>query len=96
MSAAVVSLLNVLPPDEHDRLFPLMAKGAAVYEKLSGRRPSKALVWRHARKGVAGVMLKTVSVGGTMMTTPRWIVEHWAAIDTARRAPKRQRKGTSR
>ena len=83
-------LLSVLPETEHDRLFPLMAGAPAVYEKLTGRRPHRSLVWRHATQGVAGVKLRTVSVGGTLMTTPRWIVQHWADVDAARRAPTRR------
>ena len=86
---AVTSLLSVLPESEHDQLIPLLADGPAIYEKLTSRRPHRSLVWRHATKGVAGVKLKTVSVGRTLMTTARWIVEHWAAVDAARRAPKR-------
>jgi len=94
--ADLSTLLNVLPLDQHDRLFPLMAEGPVLYEKMSGRRPDKSLVWRHATKGVHGVKLKTVSVGRTRMTTPRWIVEHWAAVEAARSAPKRRRKGVTR
>ena len=81
----MTSLLSVLPENEHDRLFPLMAQGPAIVEKLTGRRPHRSLLWRHATKGIQGVRLKTVSVGRTLMTTPRWIVAHWAAVDRARR-----------
>ena len=92
----VADLLSALPADEHDKLFRLMAEAPALYEKLTGRRPHKSLVWRHTKKGVQGVKLKTVSVGGTLMTTPRWIVQHWVDVDTARRAPKKRRRGDSR
>jgi hypothetical protein len=90
----IAALLSVLPESEHDRLIALLADGPAMYEKLSGRRPHRSLVWRHAKRGVAGVTLKTVSVGGTLMTTARWIVEHWEAVDAARRAPKRKRRAS--
>ena len=93
---AVTSLLSVLPESEHDRLIPLMADAPAIYEKLTSRRPHRSLVWRHATKGVGGIKLKTVSVGRTRMTTPRWIVKHWEAVDAARRAPKRRRAGGAR
>ncbi len=85
-------LLSVLPENEHDKLFPLMAQAPALYEKLSGRRPHRSLVWRHATKGVEGVTLRTVSVGRCLMTTARWIVEHWAAVDAARRKPKAKKR----
>ena len=93
--AHVEALLAVLPKIEHDKLFPLMAGAPAVYEKLTDRRPHRSLVWRHATKGVSGVKLRTVSVGGTLMTTARWVIEHWAAIDAERRKPtaKQRRKG---
>ena len=81
----MTSLLSVLPESEHDRLFPLMAEGPVIVEKLAGRRPHRSLLWRHAMKGVVGVRLKTVSVGRTLMSTPRWLCEHWAAVDRARR-----------
>lgn len=67
-----------------------MAGAPAIYEKLTGRRPHRCLVWRHATKGVHGVRLRTVTVGATRMTTPRWIIEHWQAVDEAR---LRGRKG---
>ena len=85
MSAVATDLLSVLPESEHDRLFPLMADGAAVYAKLTGRRPHRSLLWRHAIKGIAGVKLRTVRVGRTFMSTPRWVVEHWTAVDAAAR-----------
>ena len=79
------TLLSVLSESERDRLFKVLAEGPSFYEKLSGNRPHRSMLWRHARKGVAGQFLRTVSVGGTLMTTPRWVVEFWAAIDAARR-----------
>ena len=94
--APETTLLSVLPESEHDYLIPLMAGAPAVYERFTGRRPHRSLVWRHATKGVAGVKLKTVSVGRTLMTTPRWIVEHWAAVAEARANPKRRRKVAAR
>ncbi len=91
--AAATSLLSALPEAEHDKLFPLLADGPKVVELLTGWRPHKTVLWRHARKGVAGVKLRTVSVGGRrVMCTPRWLVEFWAAVDAARRAPSKQRR----
>ncbi len=90
------TLLSVLPESERDQLIPLLADGPAFYEKLTGKRPHRSLVWRHATRGVRGVRLKTVSVGRTLMTTARWIVEHWEAVDAARHSPKGKRKGAVR
>ncbi len=77
-------MIELLPKDP-DRLFPLMAEGPKVTEKLSGKRFHKSVLFRHARKGVYGVKLKTVSVGRTLMTTPRWLLIFWDAIAKARR-----------
>lgn len=95
--ACIESLLSPLPEAEHDKLFPLLADGPRIVERLTSRRPDRTVIWRHATKGVAGVKLKTVSVGRTLMTTPRWLVEFWSHVDKARRAPKaatrRRKKG---
>ena len=82
----IQSVLARLPEAERDQLFALLAEGPKVFQRLTGRRPHKSLLWRHARDGVHGVRLPTVTVGRTMMTTARWLVEHWAAVDEARRA----------
>ena len=85
MRQAPDDLLSALPEEERDRLFPVLAKGPSIYERLSGRRPHRSMPWRHARKGVAGQFLRTVSVGRTLMSTPRWVVQFWADVDEARR-----------
>ncbi len=79
------SILCVLPDEEHDRLIRLLKDGPPVVEKLTGRRPDRSVLWRQSVRGIAGVTLKTVSVGRCLMTTPRWLVEFWVAVDAARR-----------
>ncbi len=85
-----VGLLSLLPEENRDRLFPVLSEGPAIYEELSGRRPHRSMLWRHVRKGVAGQFLRTVSVGGTLMSTPRWVVEFWMAVDASRRGARSQ------
>lgn len=43
---------------------------AHVAEKLSGKRPSPATVWRWVRKGVRGGKLEAVFLRGVWQTTP--------------------------
>ena len=78
-------LLARLPDEDRDRIFPLLADGPRIFATLTGRRPHRTLLWRHAEDGVHGVRLKTITVGRTMMCHPRWLIEHWAAVDEARR-----------
>ena len=67
-----------------------------IFEALTGRRPHKTLLWRHAEDGVHGVKLKTVTAGHTMMCHPRWLIEHWAAVDEARRESSRTKEQPKR
>jgi len=78
-------LLATLPGEDRDRLFPLLAEGPRVVEELTGSRPHRSLLYRHARRGVYGQRLRTVAMGRTLMSTRRWLMEHWAAIALARR-----------
>lgn len=82
------ALLLALPEADRDRLWPLLSDGPAVMERLTGRRPHRSLLLRHARRGVLGVTLRTVCVGRTQMSCARWLVEHWLAVDAARRAAR--------
>jgi hypothetical protein len=46
-------------------------------------RPSYATWWRWWRKGIKGVRLQTVVIGGRRFTTPRYVEEFIAATTAA-------------
>ena len=55
---------------------------------LPGRKPGKRLyvntVWRWCRKGLRGVRLRSVLIGGQRLTTRRWLQEFIQAMSEAR------------
>lgn len=52
-----------------------MTEAAGLIGEMSGKRPSSATVWRWATKGVRGVRLESLRVGGTLYTTQTWVHE---------------------
>ena len=62
-----------------------MTEAAAL---LPGRKPGKRLyvntVWRWCRKGLRGVRLRSVLVGGQRLTTRQWLQEFIQAMSEAR------------
>jgi hypothetical protein len=62
-----------------------LAEAAAL---LPGRKPGKRLyvntVWRWCVKGLRGVRLRSVLVGGQRLTTRRWLREFLQAMNEAR------------
>lgn len=45
----------------------------AAFEQVTGSRPHPTTCWRYATKGVGGVQLKTIVVGGRRLTTEDWV-----------------------
>lgn len=84
------SPLSALSEAQRNSLFPLMADGPRVVEELTKRRPDKRTVLRWATPGVAGVRLRTVTVGRCRMTTREWLVQFWAAVDSARSSKSKE------
>lgn len=71
------------PLPELDELFPLRDVPPIV-SPCVGRRLNIATVHRWVQKGVAGVRLRTVSVGAMRCTCRRWIAEWSEAVAAAR------------
>ena len=66
-----------------------------------GRRHHRSTPFRWASKGLHGVVLRTVRIGGTLATTETWLLAFFAAAEAARRAaaeppPKRPRRRPSK
>ena len=79
---------GVLGPEE---LALLEEEGLTLTEAaalLPGRKPGKRLyvntVWRWCVKGLRGVRLRSVLVGGQRLTTRRWLREFLQAMNEAR------------
>ena len=87
--ARVLALLESIPADRVDELFPLLREGPKVVDELTGDRPHKSTLLRHASTGVRGTKLETISRGRTMLSTRRWLIEFWAQVDAARRHDRR-------
>ena len=47
----------------------------AAFEKVAGYRPHPTTSWRYAAKGVRGVVLRTIMVGGRRLTTEEWVAD---------------------
>lgn len=67
-----------------EQLVPLLRKAPALVERLTGRRPHHATLWRWATSGCAGIRLRTVTVGRQRMTSRRWLLDFFAGVDDAR------------
>lgn len=77
------SLLAAVDVGALDALFPLQ-RGTTVVEELTGLSPGRSALHRWRAEGIAGVKLQTVTVGRVQMTTRRWLIEWFAAVDAAR------------
>ena len=55
--------------------------GMAQAAKISPGRPSASTPWRWAKKGVGGIHLQHIRVGGRVLTTPEWVEEFIAACN---------------
>lgn len=87
MSAAVDDLLLRLDADERTRPVPLL-DAAPLVERLVGRRPHRSALHRWHARGVAGVRLAVLRVGGARYVTPRMLAEFFAAAGEQREAPR--------
>lgn len=75
-------------------LVPLAAVPDLVPPSANGRRIHISAPHRWVARGIAGVRLRVVSLGGRRMTTARWLAEFAAAVAAAREptpAPTRRR-----
>jgi len=73
----------------------------AKVSALLPTRPHRSTIFRWAAKGVEGVRLQSVSVGGTRCTTQQWLLEFFRAVQKARERgvpapPKSRPVGPSR
>lgn len=77
---------------DDDRLDPLLTLSVAARlpwlpKRRRGAHPSPATLWRWANKGVAGVTLRTLTVGPrTLVTTERWLRRFFEDIAATRSA----------
>lgn len=51
-----------------------------AFEKKTGRRPNPCTTWRWSAKGVKGVKLQVLFVGGTRLTTEEWVQDFIDAV----------------
>jgi hypothetical protein len=65
----------------HDTVLTL-AQAAKAFGRLSGRTPHVATVYRWATKGVRGVTLETVRLGGLRLVRAQSLEEFLARINT--------------
>ena len=54
-----------------------------AFEKKTGRRPPPCTTWRWSSKGVKGVKLQVVFMGGTRLTTEEWVQDFIDAVSRA-------------
>ena len=77
---------------ECDELIPI---GELVKERLPGKRLSPATIWRWRLKGVRGVRLESVLVGGCWCTTRAAFAEFLRAQTAVANAAHKQGTGRS-
>ena len=69
---------------EHDRLIPLRNTPSYV-QKFTGRRVHLSTVFRWRLRGIAGVTLETISIGGQTYTTVEAILAFFKESTAAKR-----------
>ena len=81
MACAVTTTINTRTED----ILPLAdAARRCVPLRSNGRRPSYQSVWRWATKGLRGVKLETVSVGGTLYMSRDALERFYTRLNDAR------------
>jgi len=58
-----------MPIDIHTEQLCTLSKAARLLPRLNGKHPSSNAIWRWCRKGVGGVHLEHVRVGGRIFTS---------------------------
>jgi len=86
MNDTVENLLSRFPEDEHDKPFPLLKEGPAQMERLFGKKKDRSTLYRHATKGIDGVVLESLSPGDEMFSTLRMLVEFPVKVTAAKLA----------
>ncbi len=51
-----------------------------AFESVTKRRPHPCTAWRWSSKGVKGVKLQVVFMGGTRLTTEEWVQDFMDAV----------------
>ena len=77
-------------PIDHlaDDLMPLAKAARSLPPLRSGRPVSPATLWRWSARGLRGVRLQIVRLGGTACTSPGALREFFAAVEAARTQPR--------
>jgi hypothetical protein len=58
-----------MPIDIHTEQLHTLSQASRLLPKLNGKHPSPNAIWRWCRKGVGGVHLEHVRVGGRLFTS---------------------------
>lgn len=53
----------------HDEQIVTFSEAAKALPKVNGRRPHASTIWRWARKGISGIRLETLRLGGRFVTS---------------------------
>ena len=75
------------------RLQDLPNRSDLIPPRNSGRKLGRATVWRWTTRGVAGVVLRTVNIGGSPATCAEWLNDFFETIAIARRGQPPVRTG---
>jgi hypothetical protein len=70
-----------------DDLMPLSQAAKSLPPLRNGRPVSPATLWRWKSRGLNGVQLQIVRLGGTACTTKTALREFFAAVEAARNPP---------
>ena len=61
-----------------------LAEAANLLPKRNGKKIHACSIWRWCRKGIRGVVLRTVPVGAVLFTTAEYVEEFLAALQQER------------
>jgi len=51
-----------------------------VFERKTGRRPNPCTAWRWSTKGIKGIRLQVIFMGGSRLTTEQWVQDFIDAV----------------
>lgn len=67
-----------------------LAQAAAVVEEMTGHRPAIQTLYRWVQRGIVGVRLETVYIGGHQKTTRTMLTDFFARVTEAKSGSRRE------
>ena len=81
---------------EHESLISLAEAATLLPRRRKGKKPHISCLYRWASRGLRGVRLETVQIGGTRCTSREALARFFASLTEGCNQPKESRSPTAR